>query len=69
MVDVSAMPARSFGFGPTPARVAPFEFAMPRAAFEAMGGPVEARRPLSRVLAEGGGYGGEFRRVPPPGGG
>jgi hypothetical protein len=51
MVDVTRMPARSFGHVPTPALVAPIEFTLPRTRFEAMGGYVDAIRALEDVLA------------------
>ncbi|MBM3524467.1 MAG: 6-hydroxynicotinate reductase, partial [Alphaproteobacteria bacterium] len=49
MADVTAMPARSFGYVPTPALVAPLEFTMPRAAYEAMGGHVDHIRALESL--------------------
>jgi hypothetical protein len=52
MVDVAAMPANSFGSVPTPALVAPIEFTTTRAEFAALGGHVDAIRPLAEVLAE-----------------
>jgi len=51
MVDVARLPADAFGFVPTPALVAPIEFTLPRAAYEALGGYRDAVRPLDAVLA------------------
>lgn len=50
MVDVTQLPQRSFGSVPTPALVAPIEFAMARDQYEALGGYVGAVQPLSAVL-------------------
>ncbi|MBU0724938.1 MAG: 6-hydroxynicotinate reductase [Alphaproteobacteria bacterium] len=52
MVDVTRMPENSFGYVPTPALVAPIEFTLPRADYEAMGGHGGSIRPLDDVLAE-----------------
>jgi hypothetical protein len=52
MVDVTTMPAKSFGYVPTPALVAPLEFTMPRDAFAAMGGHVDHIRPLESLRGE-----------------
>lgn len=52
MVDVTQMPAAAFGSVPTPAIVAPIEFTMTREDYAAMGGHVEAIRPLEDVLSE-----------------
>jgi 6-hydroxynicotinate reductase len=38
MVDVTRLPKNAFGYVPTPALVAPMEFTMPRALYEASGG-------------------------------
>jgi hypothetical protein len=51
MVDVARMPDRSFGTVPTPAIVAPIEFTMKLADFEALGGYMGSVIPLSEVLA------------------
>ncbi len=51
LVDVTRMPARSFGHVPTPALVAPIEFTMPRDEYAALGGYVDAIVPLADVLA------------------
>ncbi len=52
MVDVLRMPANAFGYVPTPAIVAPMEFTMSRADYEALGGHAGAVVALSEVLAE-----------------
>jgi hypothetical protein len=52
MVDVTTMPAGSFGSVPTPALVAPIEFTLPRADYARMGGYIDRIRPLAEVLAE-----------------
>ena len=53
MADVLRMPRHSFGTVPTPAIVAPIEFSMRLADYEALGGHVAQVRPLSQVLREG----------------
>ncbi|NIZ08058.1 6-hydroxynicotinate reductase [Pseudooceanicola sp. HF7] len=63
MVDVLKMPAKSFGYVPTPALVAPLEFTMPREIYLGLGGYEQAIRPLEQVLEEGGEYGGDFRAL------
>ena len=50
MVDVTRMPDRSFGTVPTPALVAPIEFTMRAADYEALGGHVERIRTLTDVV-------------------
>ncbi|MDP6342207.1 MAG: 6-hydroxynicotinate reductase [Alphaproteobacteria bacterium] len=50
MVDVSRMPPGSFGYVPTPALVAPIEFSLPLADYEALGGHMSAIRRLDEVL-------------------
>ena len=52
MVDVTRMPERAFGYVPTPALVAPIEFTLRRADYEALGGYRDRIRPLAEVLAE-----------------
>jgi len=52
MVDVTRMPPGSFGHVPTPAIVAPIEFTLPLAQYGALGGYVDAVRPLQEVLAD-----------------
>ena len=54
MVDVSRMPHNSFGSVPTPAIVAPIEFTLPLADYQALGGHMACVRPLAQVLAAGG---------------
>ena len=51
MVDVLAMPERAFGHVPTPALVAPVEFTMRRADYDALGGHVDVVRPIDEVRA------------------
>jgi len=53
MVDVARMPANSFGSVPTPAIVAPIEFSMRLADYQALGGHMAYVRPLAQVLAHG----------------
>ena len=53
MVDVLRMPAGSFGSVPTPAIVAPIEFSMTLADYQALGGHMAYVRPLAQVLATG----------------
>ncbi len=53
MVDVLRMPANSFGTVPTPAIVAPIEFSMRLADYQALGGHMAYVRPLAQVLATG----------------
>ncbi|MBS0559977.1 MAG: 6-hydroxynicotinate reductase, partial [Proteobacteria bacterium] len=52
MVDVTTMPAGSFGHVPTPALVGPIEFTMPRADYVALGGFESRIRRLPDMLAE-----------------
>jgi hypothetical protein len=49
MVDVARMPDRSFGFVPTPALVAPIEFTMRLADYEALGGHMAAVRHIDEI--------------------
>ncbi len=51
MVDVTRMPARSFGYVPTPAIVAPIEFTLRRDDYVALGGHGDRIVPLAQVLA------------------
>ena len=53
MADVLRMPDNSFGTVPTPAIVAPIEFSMRRADYEALGGHTEQIRSLREVLERG----------------
>jgi hypothetical protein len=50
MVDVTLMPERAFGSVPTPALVAPIEFTLRTADYEALGGHMDSIVPLERVL-------------------
>jgi hypothetical protein len=50
MVDVSRMPENAFGYVPTPALVAPIEFALKKADYAALGGHMDYIRPLEEVL-------------------
>ena len=47
------MPANSFGSVPTPAIVAPIEFSLRLADYQALGGHMADVRPLAQVLATG----------------
>jgi 6-hydroxynicotinate reductase len=51
MVDVTRMPANSFGTVPTPAIVAPIEFTMRLSDFAALGGHMDAVMPVSAAIA------------------
>jgi hypothetical protein len=53
MVDVTRMPANSFGTVPTPAIVAPIEFTLSLADYQALGGHMDKVRTLEQVLAGG----------------
>ena len=53
MADVLRMPDKSFGTVPTPAIVAPIEFSMSLADFQALGGHTDAVRPLEQVMRTG----------------
>jgi hypothetical protein len=53
MADVMRMPDNSFGTVPTPAIVAPIEFSMRLADYQALGGHMEYVRPLAEVLRVG----------------
>jgi len=52
MVDVMAMPDRSFGYVPTPALVLPIEFTLPLAAYAALGGHMSRVVPLEQALRD-----------------
>jgi len=52
MVDVARMPAKSFGWVPTPAIVAPIEFTMRLADYAALGGHMDRVRRLEEVVAQ-----------------
>ena len=49
MVDVMDMPTGSFGYVPTPALVAPIEFSLRASDYAALGGHVDAIRPLDSI--------------------
>jgi 6-hydroxynicotinate reductase len=49
MVDVTTMPAKSFGHVPTPAIVAPIEFTMRREDYAALGGHIDSIRHIEDV--------------------
>jgi hypothetical protein len=51
MVDVTKMPANSFGMVPTPAIVAPIEFTMKHEVYAALGGHLDRVRSIADVLA------------------
>jgi hypothetical protein len=53
MVDVSRMPDHSFGTVPTPAIVAPIEFSMTLADYQALGGHLGHVRSLAATLQQG----------------
>ena len=50
MVDVTRVPENAFGYVPTPALVAPIEFALRKDDYAALGGHVDYIRPLQEVL-------------------
>ena len=50
MADVSRMPENSFGYVPTPALVAPIEFTLARADYEALGGHMDHAVSLEAAL-------------------
>ena len=51
MIDVTTMPANSFGYVPTPALVAPIEFTLPIAEYAELGGYASRAVPLKDALA------------------
>ncbi len=53
MVDVARMPDRSFGYVPTPALVAPIEFSMRLADYEALGGHMDRVVRLADISGAG----------------
>jgi hypothetical protein len=57
MADVTQMPSGAFGYVPTPALVAPIEFTMRLEDYAALGGHMEAVRPVEEVITD------EVRRV------
>jgi 6-hydroxynicotinate reductase len=58
MVDVTRLPKNAFGYVPTPALVAPIEFTLPRALYEASGGHAGEIVPVADVIRA---YGGDAR--------
>jgi hypothetical protein len=54
MVDVTRLPKNAFGYVPTPAIVAPIEFTLPRALFEAVGGHRSAVQPVADLIRDHG---------------
>ena len=50
MVDVTQLPARAFGYVPTPALVAPIEFTLPRALYERVGGHMDEVVPVAQAV-------------------
>jgi hypothetical protein len=50
MVDVLAMPDKSFGYVPTPALVLPIEFTLPLAQYAAIGGHMDHVVTLQHAL-------------------
>jgi 6-hydroxynicotinate reductase len=50
MVDVMTLPKNAFGYVPTPALVAPMEFTLPRALYEASGGHRAEIVPVAEVI-------------------
>jgi 6-hydroxynicotinate reductase len=58
MVDVTRLPKNAFGYVPTPALVAPIEFTLPRALYEASGGHSGEIIPVEDVIRA---YGPEAR--------
>ena len=67
MVDVTTMPAGSFGYVPTPALVAPLEFTLRAEEYAGLGGHVGAVRSVADVQASGGEYALENRVEPASG--
>lgn len=65
LVDVTKMPAGSFGYVPTPALVAPLEFTLKREDYRALGGHDTAVRSMRDILEHGGEYGCDIRLVGP----
>src|SRR5512142_2887397 len=54
MVDVSRMPENAFGYVPTPALVAPIEFALKREDYAALGGYMDRVRSLESLMSDPG---------------
>ncbi len=55
MTDVLRMPENSFGYVPTPALVAPFEFTMPLSLYQQLEGHMEDVIPIEEIIAQLGG--------------
>jgi 6-hydroxynicotinate reductase len=55
MVDVTRLPKNAFGYVPTPALVAPMEFTLPRALYEASGGHAGEITPVEEIIRAHGG--------------
>lgn len=51
MADVTRLPANAFGYVPTPALVAPIEFTMTRANYQALGGHMDQVQDLASISA------------------
>jgi len=66
MVDVTRLPGNAFGYVPTPALVAPLEFTLDATEYRALGGHVEAVRPIADILDTGGEYSTSARAIAPP---
>jgi 6-hydroxynicotinate reductase len=52
MADVTRLPAKAFGYVPTPALVAPIEFTLPRTLYTALGGHTDDIVSISDVLRD-----------------
>ena len=52
MADVLGMPTNAFGYVPTPALVAPIEFTMTLADYEALGGHMKSVKPIENVITD-----------------
>ena len=55
MVDVGRLPARAFGYVPTPALVAPIEFTLPKSRYLTLGGHGRDIVTINDVLSAVGG--------------
>ena len=53
MVDVTRLPENAFGSVPTPALVAPIEFSMRKADYQALGGHMDQLRTLEDISRDG----------------
>jgi 6-hydroxynicotinate reductase len=52
MADVTRLPAKAFGYVPTPALVAPIEFTLPRTLYTALGGHTDDIVSIGDVLRD-----------------